>query len=99
AVLLLTKSGVALTNNPPPVCAVEVMPDRPPVVTLAENSATRALTPSDVVEVAFSASDDVGLQQLEVLVKLEKKGEPPKEISVPVPMGDAKGARRVDKRV
>lgn len=93
------KNTEGLTNKTPPVCVVDVILDKPPVVTLAENSAAHALTPEDTIEVAFSAMDDVGIQQAEVVVKLEKQGEPAKEIVVPVDLGKEKGARRVDKRV
>ncbi|RYD37365.1 MAG: DUF4175 family protein, partial [Verrucomicrobiaceae bacterium] len=95
----LIVSAEGLENRMPPVCEVEMMPDRPPVVTLAEDSAVEAITPADTIEVAFTASDDVGIHSAEVVVTMERKGMPPREVTVPIPLGSDKGARNLSRRL
>lgn len=94
----LVMSSEGLENRMPPVCELEVLEDRPPVVALKEDSAAEAITPADTIEVAFSASDDVGIEGAEVLIKVEKAGKPTREIKVPIDLGESKGARTMDRR-
>ncbi|HEY3394973.1 MAG TPA: hypothetical protein VGK58_19870 [Lacipirellulaceae bacterium] len=90
-----------LTNRRPPKCQFMVYEDRPPTVKVLTPNEKVAVRPDDTIQIAFSASDDVGIESAELLVYDEAAvGEEPAPIaSIPIPLGEQAGARSVQESV
>jgi len=94
---LLTEQH-GLTNLRPPLCEIRCRPDKPPVVKILTPTNQMAVRPNETIPVTFIASDDVGIQQAELIVYDENNridGKPVVLDRIPVPLGDQQGAIKV----
>ncbi len=99
---ILTESR-GLTNRRAPKCQVTVYPDKPPAVKVVTPDDKLAVRPDDTIQIAFTATDDVGIGMAELLVYDEAApavgGEPVPIAAIPIPLGDQQGARSVQDSV
>jgi hypothetical protein len=97
---ILTESH-GLTNRRAPKCIVSVFPDRPPMVNVLTPDDQMAVRPDDIVQITFSANDDVGIGSAELLIYDESAAaDKTKPIaSIPIELGEDEGARALQKTV
>jgi hypothetical protein len=92
-----------LTNQRIPKCEFTVYKDKPPAVKVVTPDDRLAVRPDDTVQIAFTATDDVGIGMAELLVYDEAAtvaGQEPVPIAtIPIPLGDQAGARSVQETV
>ncbi len=94
---LLTEEH-GLGNLRPPTCEIKCRPDKPPVVKIITPKREMAVRPDDSILVTFVASDDIGIQQAELVIYDESQeidGKPRVLDTIPVPLGDQQGAVKV----
>ncbi len=87
-----------LDNLRPPTCEIRCRPDRPPVVKILTPSSELAVRPDETVPVTFIATDDVGVQQAELVVydESDRQGGKPRVLdTIPIPLGDQQGNVKV----
>jgi hypothetical protein len=90
-----------LSNLRAPECKISVYRDKPPTVKVLTPDDQLAVRPDDTIEIAFSASDDVGIGMAELLVYDEAtSGEDSAPIAaIPIPLGEQTGARSLQETV
>ena len=89
-----------LTNRLPPACSITVVPDQPPIVKITSPDDSIAVSPSDTIHIAFSATDDIGIGEAELVIYDESQpGSPSLLEKLPISLGDQYGARFVQQAV
>ncbi len=93
---LLTESH-GLANQRPPTCEIRCRPDKRPVVKILTPTNKMAVRPDATIPITFTAQDDVGIRQAELIVYDESHktdGKPTVLDRIPVPLADQQGAIR-----
>ncbi len=85
---ILTESH-GLENRHPPVCRINVYPDKAPSVKIVTPTEEMAARPDDEIEIQFSASDDLGIAKAELVIYDESSPDDgPQELQViEIPLG------------
>ncbi len=94
---LLTEEH-GLGNLRPPTCEIKCRPDKPPVVKILTPNRELAVRPDDSIPITFTATDDVGVQQAELIVYDESEkidGKPRILDTIPILLGEQQGADKV----
>jgi hypothetical protein len=89
----------ALENANPPQCEFVVYPDERPDVELLASSDEHVRDLEDTLMVAFAAKDDFGIDKAEIVLTIAEKGKSERTVSLPVELGDQRGAESVSKEV
>ncbi len=84
-----------LENKIKPTCRVSVYEDQPPSVKVVAPNDELTILPNEKVKVTFEASDDFGLAKAELVVTTSTADGESKTVSMPVPLGENKGARKL----
>ena len=94
---LLTEAH-GLGNLRPPTCEIKCRRDKPPVVKIITPNRELAVRPDDTIPVTFVATDDVGVEQAELVIYDESQkvdGKPRVLDTISVALGDQQGSRKV----
>ncbi|NOZ39754.1 MAG: hypothetical protein GXP24_05960 [Planctomycetes bacterium] len=94
---LLTEEH-GLGNLRPPTCEIKCRPDKPPVVKILTPNRELAVHPDESIPITFIATDDVGIQQAELIVYDESEiieGKPRILDTIPVALGEQQGTDKV----
>jgi hypothetical protein len=87
-----------LTNRRVTKTQVSVFPDKAPIVNITSPSDQVAVRPDDTLQVHFTAQDDNGIGQAEMIVYADTDdavGQTPL-LSIPIPLEDQMGARKIE---
>jgi hypothetical protein len=80
-------------------CRVVVYADAPPVVEIVSPESELTVAPTDTVGIEFKAHDDFGVEAAELVVTRQTLQGQIETTTLPVPLGDAQGAKEVDQKV
>ena len=96
---LLTEAH-GLTNRRVLKSQINVLPDKPPVVKITTPDDQVAVRPDDTVEIHFTAVDDNGIADAELVVFAdadeETEGEQVPLMTIPIPLDEQTGSRKVE---
>ena len=64
-----------LVNRRPPNCDLQVVADRAPKIKILKPTKTTILLPDEAIDIHFKATDDHGIQEMELRVFVQRDGE------------------------
>ena len=92
---LVARNTHGLEHTPVSACAVAVFEDKPPLVELTEESDRSLFSPADTLLVEFEATDDFGVHAAEIVLTVQRNGQPAEKIHIPVDLAGQSGEKQV----